>query len=582
MKRIFKNRSIRQKLLISSIIITLVPMVILELVFIFRTKDLEYEREIASANATADKLIYDYSFEMEKAELVAGTLAEFQPLNFYITGTFDTPSAARDYYHDSISPMIAPHNNVKSGLRIRVYHNDDSKTYPLEISGSLREFTKKNFTGDPFTSARPFWASVDCDTYHPVLSYFRPVFDAGTYKNIAYVVAVHIKESLLYSYIKGESAGERVIVVTDRNGYVITSTVRDYVGAVFSGIAEETESGLVLSGERYEAIERENENICVHVLISSDALNRQLARSALQILLIGISLFVISLLLIYYITGKATAGMEELIKKMNHVDRTKIHTMAKDPTEEGSRDEIVQLDSAFTKMMQVIDELVEQVKADEARLKDEVITRQQAELRFLQQQINPHYLFNTLESIRMKLILKNDREDANIVKLFAESFRRYIDMKNETSTLREEMSFIEKYIFIQNYRLEKKVNYELMASESTLSCMVPKLLIQPVVENAVIHGIEPKDGPGNITVTIARQGETIVIKVVDDGNGIEKEKLRELREHVYGEENGGSIGLQNVYRRIRLIYGEKGNMFIESGEGTGTKVTLILTEVRDV
>ncbi len=200
----------------------------------------------------------------------------------------------------------------------------------------------------------------------------------------------------------------------------------------------------------------------------------------------------------------------------------------------------------------------------------------------MQQQINPHYLFNTLESIRMKLILKNDREDANIVKLFAESFRRYIDMKNETSSLREEMSFIEKYIFIQNYRLEKKVNYELMASESTLSCMVPKLLIQPVVENAVIHGIEPKDGPGNITVTIARQGETIVIKVVDDGNGIEKEKLRELREHVYGEENGGSIGLQNVYRRIRLIYGEKGNMFIESGEGTGTKVTLILTEVRDV
>ena len=144
---------------------------------------------------------------------------------------------------------------------------------------------------------------------------------------------------------------------------------------------------------------------------------------------------------------------------MNNVDRVRIHTMAKDRRDDSSHDEIDQLDYAFSKMMRQIDELVDKIKDDERRLTEEVITRQQAELGYLQQQINPHYLFNTLESIRMNLVLKNDHENANIVKIFAESFRRYIDMKNEYTTIYEEMLFIEKYISIQNYRLNNKIKY---------------------------------------------------------------------------------------------------------------------------
>jgi len=238
----------------------------------------------------------------------------------------------------------------------------------------------------------------------------------------------------------------------------------------------------------YVTINRSSDVLRLSILVPQSLLQEELFQSMLTILSVGIFLIAISSFLVYFSTQQSLAGVDRLIRKMRNVNRNSIHHMAKDTFDENSKDEIAQLDHAFTTMMGQIDDLMGKIKSDELRWKDEIIARQQAELDYLQHQINPHYMFNTLEAIRMNLVLKNDFETANVIKIFAGTIRRYMNMKEQYTSLLAEMDFIEKYIFIQNYRMEKKIDYYLEASETVLSHQILKLLIQPIVENSVIHG----------------------------------------------------------------------------------------------
>lgn len=570
--QLLKNRSIREKLLISCIIITMVPLIILELVFAVQAKNTAFEREIKDAENLSERLIYNFENEMEKAELVVGTIAESSALRDFLTGSFSRSAEARDYYRQNISPMIAPHNSIGSGIRLKIYHNYTAKDVALEISENLDVFVAENFPYDPFTG-ESFWKSMDVYTFHPVISYFMPV-KSSDYKMVDYVVSAHIKESYLYSYVSNEAPEERLMILTDKNGIILTSNLRGIIGSEF--MPGEGSTSMVMDGRTYHVVPQKSENLNFYILLSDELLSRQANASIMKMLSVGLCLMVLSAWMISVITKRTTAGMSMLAEKMSTVDRGMIHTMAQDIPDEKSRDEVDQLDHAFTKMMHRIDDLVNTVQDDQKKLSEEIITRQQAELRFLQQQINPHYLFNTLESIRMNLVYKNDFENANIIKLFAESFRRYIDMTNGYSSLYEEMTFIAKYIQIQNYRLNNRISYNCREGGTAMAVRVPKLLVQPVVENAVIHGIESRADGGRIDVTIKIKEAKLLIIVEDDGVGMNEETLAELREHIRGDSGEGSIGLRNVYKRLKLVYGEQADMVVESKEGAGTKVTLII------
>lgn len=585
-KQLFRNRSIREKLLITCILVTLIPMMVMELVFVLQARDTAYEQEIRSAEVDMDRLQYNYSLEVEKAEIITNLLAENPLLETFLNYDFDSVAAARKYYLQNISPFIQPYNNTDSGIRIRIAHRHPLKRVAIEISEDLEEVMEKHFPGQDLQAGTGYWKSIDEYTFHPVLSYFVPVLDSSNYKNIAYMVSAHIKESYLYSYISNESPDSRIIIVTDKAGRVLSSNDRDIIGFDMGELTESQETvkaaaegkEICYQGADYRLIYREMKHMNLYMLISDAVLVGQVRGSVVKILAIGAGLMLFSICLLILTTNRITVGMRKLAEKMSSVDRSMIHKMAKDITDRDSRDEVDRLDYAFTKMMSRIDDLVETVQDDQRRISEEVITRQQAELKFLQQQINPHYLFNTLESIRMNLICKNDPEDANIVKLFAESFRRYIDMKEEYSTLYEELTFLEKYITIQNYRLNNRIRYACTECGATMSVRIPKLLIQPVVENSVIHAFEDRPDGGEILVTTQRKDRQVLITVRDDGSGMSEEELRKLLEHVHAREEGGSIGLRNVYRRLKLVYGDSADMEITSVVGEGTTVTLIIPE----
>ena len=162
------------------------------------------------------------------------------------------------------------------------------------------------------------------------------------------------------------------------------------------------------------------------------------------------------------------------------------------------------------------------------------------------------------------------------MKLFAESFRRYVDMRDEYVPLFEEVEFIRKYIRIQNYRLNDKIEFVCIVEERLLRYRVMKLLLQPLVENAVCHGVEQREDGGRIILQMKKTKENFEILVEDNGVGMKARELEHLRRMVCSNQPGASVGLKNIYQRVRLIYGELAGMTIDSTEGVGTRVTLTL------
>lgn len=216
------------------------------------------------------------------------------------------------------------------------------------------------------------------------------------------------------------------------------------------------------------------------------------------------------------------------------------------------------------------------------------LLKKQAELNALQSQINPHFLYNTLESIRSQALSEGVPIIASMTKALSNLFRYSISHSNSIVTLREELMNVDNYLTIQQFRFNDKFTVIKQFDEdaqSLLNCKIPKLTIQPIVENAVFHGLETKPGNGTIIISAISTRKRLVIKIEDDGIGISEQKLLELTAELNksshdiidaDNKKGGSIALQNVNDRIKLYFGSEYGMRVYSTLNLGTSVELVL------
>ena len=208
--------------------------------------------------------------------------------------------------------------------------------------------------------------------------------------------------------------------------------------------------------------------------------------------------------------------------------------------------------------------------------------QQVMEMKMLASQINPHFLYNTLESIRMQSITAGNREVANSIKLLGKSMRYVLENTGTSSiTLNKELDYIETYLMIQKIRFGDRVNYELMIdSDINLNQYnILPLLLQPVIENAILHGLDEVEENGKIEVRIYKhKDEFLEVMIKDNGKGMHTEELEELKAKIQHDtlDTSNSIGLSNINRRIHLCYGERFGMTIQSSLDNGTIVTLKL------
>lgn len=215
------------------------------------------------------------------------------------------------------------------------------------------------------------------------------------------------------------------------------------------------------------------------------------------------------------------------------------------------------------------------------------LSNRQAQYLALQNQINPHFLYNTLEAIRGDALSMGMRDIASITEALATFFRYTISNMDNLVSLEEELGNAENYFAIQNYRFGERISMQVTleaGSEAAVDFMIPKLTLQPIIENAIIHGLEGQVGPGQVSVDIATDGSRLLIDVKDDGIGMSEDVLEELSRRLVSpdaasnrdEKHRGGIALANVNNRIKLLFGEQYGLRVSSIEGTGTKVEIQL------
>ena len=230
--------------------------------------------------------------------------------------------------------------------------------------------------------------------------------------------------------------------------------------------------------------------------------------------------------------------------------------------------ELQTLDRNFDKMADRITTLIDRQRQDQQSLP-------RAELELLQAQINPHFLYNTLDSIVVLAESQRDEDVVNMVTSLSTFFRNSLNRGEDIISLRAELIQAKSYLEIQQIRYSDILTYSISVPEEIQDLPVPKLILQPLIENALYHGIKNRRGRGAIEITGEQQGDSILIRVRDNGAGMTPEQLEQLQAGVYEEHHSG-LGLKNVHQRIRLYCGEPYGLSFESHLGSGTIVTVLL------
>lgn len=228
--------------------------------------------------------------------------------------------------------------------------------------------------------------------------------------------------------------------------------------------------------------------------------------------------------------------------------------------------EMAHLNQGIQKMAKRIEVLLEDVKEEEA-------LQHKMQLQLLQAQINPHFLYNTLDTIVWLVEAGKQKEATDMLSNLSVFFRTMLSKGEDIITLKEEVAYTISYLEIQQVRYRDILDYDVVLPKSMEHFYIPKLTLQPLVENALYHGVKEKRGKSKITVTFTEEASKLVIRVNDTGIGITKERLNELQVALEKNEKVG-FGLVTVNERLKIYFGERYGVQISSEYGEGTKVTV--------
>lgn len=338
---------------------------------------------------------------------------------------------------------------------------------------------------------------------------------------------------------------------------------------------------VVENGRSYLVVQTVSDktNIRVTLVAQLDELKRQRQVITATTVVVATGAILLSMAFSLFLSQNLTKPIREL---MGTVDKIAAGDFDQE-TDLYRDDEFGALGASLGRMAQQIDQLLQE------RLDAEQNIRK-TEIKLLQSQINPHFLHNTLNSIRWMAALQGADGIRDMATCLGRLLRAVMGSVNQKITIREELALLDDYIYIQRIRYRDKITYkrEIAGDEmepAVTECLIPKFTLQPLVENAIFHGIEPKDGSGTIVVSVLREDDHLEISVWDDGVGIKADELPTLLIPSETDEDDSisqKIGLRNVENQIQLIYGAEYGLSVESEEGVYTKVSIHLPiEVSD-
>ena len=306
-----------------------------------------------------------------------------------------------------------------------------------------------------------------------------------------------------------------------------------------------------------------------------EMLRREVAASLLTTTRILVILLVITVIAIIILSRKLSKSITEPITEL--VDMTEKFAGGDFSVEYHieSHDEMEVLANSFNSMVKEIETLINDIHKEQENARD-------AELRLLQEQINPHFLYNTLDAILWMTEAGENQDAIKMIQELSNFFRISLSKGKSEISVKSEMEHVRSYLEIQHYRYRDIMDYEILFDENILDCRIQKLTLQPIVENALYHGVKNKRGSGHIKVMGRAEGSDLIFTVEDDGIGMKEDELENLRSLISGDtkppEEGG-FGMANVEQRLEMHYGREYGMRVESEYMKGTTVTVKIPQI---
>lgn len=288
-----------------------------------------------------------------------------------------------------------------------------------------------------------------------------------------------------------------------------------------------------------------------------------------------IVIIIIVMIIIIIFSNRFYDSVKIIVDGMNEVKKGNFNVMIQLNT----KDELAFIGDEFNEMCAKINNLIEDIKNQSNYILELSNKKKEAEIKAIVSQINPHFLYNTLDCINWMALKKEQYEISDMLGNLAQILRYGVGDINKEVSVYDEIQWLKKYISLQQIRFNNSFVLNLDVNENILGCRIHKLLLQPLIENSIIHGFKGYDNNGELKVSIKKfqEGRYLVIMVKDNGNGINERKLEEIVNNIKLDKNEGkNIGIKNVYDRMKIYYGNSANFRIESVEGKGTTVTLII------
>ena len=357
------------------------------------------------------------------------------------------------------------------------------------------------------------------------------------------------------------------MILTDSNGRVIAA-LNQYSnsGSMDLFDAEQIKN----NGQMLLSRELSDFGLTLYGSYDMNSISQEFQSSRIQSIFLAVISILFALGCVYLVAGNISRRLNRLVTQADEIAQGNFIKKAESST---AHDEFGVLEKSMDRMSAQLEDLIE--REYKAQVQQAQLERETNQARFLalQSQVNPHFMFNALESIRLKARVKGEIETAQMIKYMAKMFRNLIEWDDNIITVREEIAFLDEFLHIQEYRFEDEFSYEIHVQEEAYECKIPKMILQPLVENACVHGLEAIEDKRlvGICVSVDFTKNMLYLQVEDNGGGMTAEKLEALKVSFQEkDEKGKSVGLKNVYRRLSLYYGDRMTFDIESVVGRGT------------
>ncbi|NKF06463.1 histidine kinase [Clostridium gasigenes] len=477
----------------------------------------------------------------------------------YLKRKLDKFSSSNEYFYKGIEKFTKDSFNMNDAL-INIsfisYSRDEESSFNRRNQIKVKE-NKRDYLGEEYN-----FSNIVCQKNS--IRYIREIREPTTLKAKGEIICTYDLSKIKKIISTYEKKYE--VMILDDNENVVYDSNDDYEYekySYFSKVMEAKEE--VQLDKNYYITKAVNASALVTIVKTQEVKMRNLPKEFFSSLFfIDILLFIIVEGVLYIKLKKLSDRTDTLLLAMERVKNGELNIPIPITNE---NDEINYISQNFNDMCKKLNEHIEKSYLAE-------LNQKSAEMVALQNQINPHFLYNTLESIRMKAICNGDKEVGKMLYILAFLFRRQLKEKN-IITIRSELEYCEKYLEIFKFRYDEKFEYTINCDEQLLNKEIIKFTIQPLIENYFVHGIRLENDNNKLSIEIRIENKDIVIWINDNGAGIDEEKIKSINEMLKTRINfGESIGLLNAHERIVIKYGKDYGIKLINNKNKGVMVVI--------